>query len=83
MRQYCDHNDDIYILRLKSYVCDVCGKELIRGDDVVINEDVIHIHHLCGSNSIFGDGSKIEIDICQHCLKKIIKEFHITNYLQL
>lgn len=28
-----------------------------------------------GYGSIFGDGIKIECDICQHCLKKLIGEY--------
>jgi len=66
----------------ESIVCDICGKEYsLNGGynkDFIEAQEFIHIHHEGGFGSIFGDtlagdiGSIIDVDICQHCFKKII-----------
>ena len=33
-----------------------------------------HIDFFGGYGSVFGDGNRLKVDICQHCLKKIIEE---------
>lgn len=53
--------------------CDVCKKEY-EIDDTFEIQEFYHITHQCGYGSVFGDGEVLKIDICQHCLKKIIEE---------
>jgi len=53
------------IKTIVSIICDKCNKEFT--DDMEIQE-FLHIRDAGGYNSIFGDGVKIEYDICQYCL---------------
>lgn len=55
--------------KITSIVCDICKREYT--DDMELQEFVF-IDSIGGYNSVFGDGNKIQFDICQHCLKKII-----------
>lgn len=56
-----------------AFVCDVCGREF-SADDMEIQE-FHHIRFTGGYGSVFGDGTRVECDICQHCLEKMIGEF--------
>ena len=63
--------------QLTGYWCDVCQKEF-KGSDA---QEMIHIDTVGGYMSIFGDGSKIELDICQHCLKeKLGKYIRVSDW---
>ena len=71
---------------VKDYVqCDLCGKKYSYDISLGVDEkqlleaqEFIHIHHVGGFYSIFGDGDLgdkegiIDVDICQHCFKKYI-----------
>lgn len=58
------------------YKCDGCGKEYVVSSDqdsgMLEIQEFIKIKHIGGYTSIFGDMSNINIDICQHCLKKML-----------
>jgi len=49
--------------------CDKCLKEYSYKNtlDTLEIQEFIHIRDIGGYTSIFGDGTKIEYDICQHC----------------
>jgi len=53
--------------------CDVCGKEF---ESVLETQEFQYIRFTGGYASIFGDGAKIECDICQHCLKSMIEKYY-------
>ena len=53
--------------------CDKCKKEIT--DDLEIQE-VHSINFVGGYSSIFGDGYEVDIDLCQHCLYELIKDFY-------
>jgi hypothetical protein len=53
---------------LDSVICDKCKKEVF--DEMELDE-FICVEHFGGYNSIFGDGNRIQLDLCQHCLKEI------------
>jgi len=59
---------------LDSIICDKCQKEYFYNnpDDLLEIEEFFEIQHSCGFNSIFGDNSFIELDICQHCMSELI-----------
>lgn len=50
-----------------AYVCDRCGREA-DADDPEANE-FISLDFTAGYYSIFGDGNKVSLDLCQYCLK--------------
>lgn len=59
-----------------SIICDICKTE--HSDTMEIQE-FINIFHICGYNSIFGDDNEIELDICQHCFKKLFEGKYRIN----
>lgn len=60
------------------YVCDMCGKVYNHisnecfGKDHMETQEFLHIRFVGGYESVFGDMTRIECDICQHCLLKMI-----------
>lgn len=55
--------------------CDVCKKEY-SADNYVEEQEFHYIRRTGGYGSVFGDEETIECDICQHCLKAMIKDFY-------
>ena len=47
--------------------CDRCGKEVERGE--VGFGDMVSIGFDAGYDSTFGDGNRVEVDICEPCLR--------------
>lgn len=58
-----------------SVTCDVCGKTYSLDDDVFEVQEFTHIRLSGGYGSVFGDGDMVELDLCQHCLKKKLGEY--------
>ena len=57
---------------LKSITCDKCGEDYT---DTLEVQEFHRIQFVGGYASVFGDETKIEADICQHCLYKYIENF--------
>jgi len=57
---------------MDSITCDSCKKTY--SDEMELQE-FHHINFIGGYNSIFGDSVEVKYDICQYCLKNIIKQF--------
>ncbi len=72
----------------ESITCDVCKKEYNckkgeRGnDDIMEVQEFNHIRFQGGFNSIFRDGVVMKIDICQHCLKKLLGEYMVEESVE-
>ena len=47
--------------------CDRCGKESVRGE--VGFEQMTSIGFDAGYGSIFGDGNRVDIDLCEICVR--------------
>lgn len=47
--------------------CDRCGKEVERGEAGF--GDMVSIGFDAGYDSIFGDGNRVEVDLCETCLR--------------
>jgi hypothetical protein len=56
-----------------SIKCDICSKVYEAGDFEVL--EFHHVNFCGGYGSVFGDGTQVNCDICQHCLHKIIGDF--------
>lgn len=64
---------DKVVLEISGYVCDRCGREAeAQGGEA---EELVSIDRVGGYCSIFGDGNRISVDICQHCLKEVLGEW--------
>ena len=58
------------------FICDKCKKEI--SNDIELQE-THSINFIGGYGSVFGDGNKVECDLCQNCLKELIGDFCIYN----
>ena len=56
--------------------CDICGKEysLLDKDMDYEAQEFVRIRITAGYGSIFIDGDKYELDMCQYCLKEKLGE---------
>ena len=57
-----------------AWICDACGKR-IDTDDWIEIQEMLHWRMTGGYGSIFGDGDKISLDLCQECTKRILGGF--------
>lgn len=55
---------------MTSKQCDVCKTEY---KDCFEVQEFHHIRFTGGYDSVFGDGETVVCDICQHCLKRLLK----------
>jgi antitoxin CcdA len=57
---------------LDSIICDICHKEYkVSYNDFEISE-FFSFNTEGGFGSVFGDGEKIQFDICQYCIKRFL-----------
>ena len=61
------------IQEVSAYICDRCGREASTEDFEA--SQFTSIDYIGGYSSIFGDGDRISLDICQHCLKETLGEW--------
>lgn len=69
----------ITINKVKSVLCDCCKKELDPEQDIFDIQDMIHIEHLGGYGSVFGDGTRVTADFCAECSKTLFGNFIQTD----
>jgi hypothetical protein len=55
--------------------CDRCHNRYHVDIDCFEAQEFHHINFVGGYGSIFGDGTVVECDLCQNCLKDLIGEF--------
>ena len=55
------------VVMIDGYVCDSCKKHI---DDEMEIQEMMLLRAVGGYGSVFGDGSKLSLDLCQHCIKK-------------
>lgn len=63
------HPIQTIIDELAAITCDVCKQ---RYDNEVEIQAFMQLQESGGYGSIFGDGTSIQCDICQHCLKQLL-----------
>ena len=61
----------------KRIKCDICKKEVFAEEDIVEYQEFSKIDFVGGYGSVFGDGTRIECNICQHCLKEKLGDYLI------
>ncbi len=59
------------------FTCDRCSAKVDASD--LTHQEGHHIAFTGGYGSVFGDGSKVECDLCQDCLKAVIGDFCRVN----
>lgn len=58
---------------LVGWKCDVCGMDLLNDD--MEAQEALSYTNIGGYSSIFGDGSEIQLDICQYCLQDKLGQY--------
>ena len=53
-------------------ICDRCGRDLILNAPDLEHQERLAIRFRAGSDSVFGDGSLVESDLCQHCVRDVL-----------
>ena len=65
------------VTRTISIVCDRCGREDEAGGPEA-QEYLVH-SDVGGWGSVFGDGTKVDLDLCQHCTKELLGQWIRTS----
>ena len=61
---------------IDSTTCDKCGLTACHsGEGVLDAQEFIHWRRTGGYTSVFGDGSVLELDLCQGCIKELLGEY--------
>jgi len=60
------------IIVIEAYVCNSCKKRI---DDLIEMQEMMRWRTVCGYGSIFGDGVKLSMDLCQNCINKHLGDF--------
>jgi hypothetical protein len=61
---------------IKYLICNRCGKSVDPEVDWIDWQESYSIRFTGGFGSLFGDGARIECDLCQHCLKELIGPYY-------
>ena len=64
-------SETVSMLRPVEIICDRCNRVIPRSDYVEWSE-VLQLRFTGGFGSLFGDGTQVELDLCQHCVKDIL-----------
>lgn len=58
-----------------SIICDRCGRGTDNAPDSFEFNEYLSIDHACGYGSIIGDETRLQVDLCQHCVKELLLPF--------
>ena len=60
----------------ENYVtCDRCGREMLPKNQDCEHQERLAVRFRAGYGSVFGDGSLVELDLCQHCVKDVLRSW--------
>jgi len=63
---------DVTVKEHASIICDRCGRSAENESSNFEFEEYLSIDHICGYESIIGDGTRFQLDLCQHCVKELL-----------
>lgn len=66
-----------YIAELQSITCDKCNT-VIDVDDQLEFQEVLSITRIGGFASVWGDGTKVDVDLCQTCAHEMLMPYART-----
>lgn len=63
--------EDVQVMdkQLVSITCDRCEKEY---DDCMETQEFLLYSNDAGYGSVMGDGNKLRMELCQHCVKEVL-----------
>ncbi len=65
----------ITVQEIASITCDRCGRSAENASEDFEFEEFLSINNVCGYGSIIGDGIKLQLDLCQYCVKELLLPF--------
>lgn len=74
MINYIENTKTIIENVIESITCSVC-KKTYEIENIEEIQEFCHINFTGGYGSVFGDMSKVQINICQHCLFEKLGEY--------
>lgn len=60
------------VLEVAAFICDRCQRRVTPDDPDNGFHETLSIAYSGGFCSIFGDGCRVSIDLCQHCVKETL-----------
>lgn len=63
-------------IKIDGFTCDRCGYD---GDDYIDYQEMFTWTHVGGYGSIWGDGSKITVILCQKCAYELFSPFAVIK----
>jgi len=60
------------VMEVCAITCDRCGREVQRDDADYHFQQMTSIAFDAGYDSVFGDGNRVEIDLCAPCLQQTL-----------
>lgn len=69
MREYKEVIETVK--QLEFVICNKCGRKIDRTDDIIEAQEAIMLSGCGGYGSVFGDMTKWQLDLCQHCFKEL------------
>ena len=71
------HTRTTTIQETSSIVCDACG--VTAEADSMEAQEFLSYSSVGGYASVFGDGARVNVDLCQHCFKSLLgSAIHVT-----
>ena len=61
--------------QLTDVTCDVCKREFNAETDFLEVQEFFYVDFVGGYGSVFGDGHRVQCDMCQNCLKSILNHY--------
>lgn len=62
-----------------SIICDRCGRRAENESDSFEFGEYLSLDHIGGYGSIVGDGTRLQLDLCQHCVRELLYPFARTS----
>lgn len=55
--------------------CDRCSREMHPNNHDCEHQERLAVRFRAGYGSVFGDGSLVELDLCQHCTQEVLGQW--------
>ena len=58
-----------------SIICDRCGRRAENESNSFEFGEYLSLDRIGGYGSIIGDGTRLQLDLCQYCIKELLSPF--------
>ena len=63
---------EVTIHEPEAIICDRCHRRAECNSDHFEFQEYLSIDNIGGYGSVIGDGTRFQIDLCQHCVKELL-----------